>query len=120
MSFVGPARLRLLTARANALGIGPTTEFHYDESSERMVQKRSQDLDPHFDFTSEAQWDPDFDGYTPSRDMQHVAHVPNLLIEKWLFEEGLNIFDDNHWPAIRRKLNDSEFKKLRTGMGHIG
>jgi hypothetical protein len=38
---------------------------------------------------------------------------------KWLTEEGLDIHNKNHWEAIRRKLNSSEYLYLRTSGGAI-
>lgn len=58
------------------------------------------------------------DGYTPSRDMRRVASIPMIIVEKWM-REGLNLFDQNDWPKIRAKLNDSEYRHLRTALGRI-
>jgi hypothetical protein len=33
---------------------------------------------------------------------------------KWLVEEGLDIYDDNAWPQIFRKLNDPQYAYLKT------
>ncbi len=59
------------------------------------------------------------DGYTPSRDLKHVASIPLALCELWLREEGINIFDKNHADAIKRKLNSSEYLWLRTSLGRL-
>jgi hypothetical protein len=58
-------------------------------------------------------------GYSPSRELQRVASIPNVLIEKWLNEEGIDVFNNNHWPAVARKLNSSEYMYLRTGGGRL-
>jgi hypothetical protein len=46
--------------------------------------------------------------------MWHYASIPTGLQMKWLIEEGLDVYDDNHWPRILRKLNDPEYKYLKT------
>ncbi len=51
--------------------------------------------------------------------MWKAASIPNIIIEKWKKEEGLDIFNDEHWPRIRAKLNSEEFKFLRTSPGKI-
>lgn len=52
-------------------------------------------------------------------EMQHVATIPNIIINKWL-GEGINIFDPEHAPLIARKLNDPDYQYLRTGGGRVG
>jgi hypothetical protein len=51
--------------------------------------------------------------------MWRAASIPNIIVEKWKKEEGLDIFNDNHWPKIREKLNSEEYKFLRTSPGKI-
>lgn len=59
-------------------------------------------------------------GYgTASRELRRVAFVPNIVITKWLAEEGLNIFDPDHEARYRKKLNDPDWAYLRTGPGRV-
>jgi hypothetical protein len=53
------------------------------------------------------------------KNMWKAASIPNIIIEKWKKEEGLDIFNDDHWPRIQAKLNSEEFKFLRTSPGKI-
>lgn len=50
----------------------------------------------------------------PTGDFWRAASIPNGLIHKWLVEEGVDVFNRDHWPAVRRKLNSSEYRWLRT------
>lgn len=62
------------------------------------------------------------DGYTPSRDMKHVARIPLILIEKWTKEAGLKPHEcmgPKMVEIIRRKLNDPDHAFLRTSKGLI-
>jgi hypothetical protein len=59
------------------------------------------------------------DGYSPSRELRRVASIPNILVEKWLKEEGINVFDRNDWPRVAAKLDSSEFAFLRTAPGRV-
>lgn len=45
------------------------------------------------------------------------AHIPDIIILKWLNEEGLNIYDKNAKAQLRRKLNDPDWRFLRTRPG---
>lgn len=60
------------------------------------------------------------DGYSPSKDLKHVARIPPILYYKWLFEEGIDCLNPDHQPAVRRKLNSNEYAYLRTGGGVLG
>lgn len=59
------------------------------------------------------------DGYSPSRELRRVASIPNVLIEKWLVEEGINVFDENDWPRVAAKLDDPAYAHLRTAPGRV-
>jgi hypothetical protein len=61
----------------------------------------------------------DGDQYSESRDLQHVASIPLVIVMKWLLEDGIDIFNPNHKEAVRRKLNDPDYRHLRTGMGRL-
>lgn len=64
------------------------------------------------------------DGYTPSRDMKRVASIPYAVGVKWLNEEGWWFMDAGHDPDVAkklaRKLNDPEYRYLRTSEGNVG
>jgi hypothetical protein len=47
-----------------------------------------------------------------------VASIPPALVEKWLKEEGFNIFTASE-VEIARKLNDPDYRKLRTAHGRV-
>lgn len=59
------------------------------------------------------------DGYTPSREMRRAASIPMAIVEKWRNELGVNVFDPDHLPAVRRLLNSSEYLYLRTAPGRL-
>lgn len=59
------------------------------------------------------------DGYSPSRELRRVASIPFCLIHKWMVEEGWNALDPNCADQLRRKLNDPEWRHLRTAPGQV-
>lgn len=60
------------------------------------------------------------DGYTPSREIRRVASVPYIIGLKWLNEEGWWFMDPEHADKLARKLNDPDWRYLRTADGHLG
>lgn len=47
--------------------------------------------------------------------MRRAAAIPSHLRYKWLIEEGWDAWRaDLYWDKLKRKLNDSEYRHLRT------
>ena len=46
--------------------------------------------------------------------MFRCASIPNIFVVKWLNDYGINVYDDNHWPEVRKKLNDRDWQWLKT------
>lgn len=49
--------------------------------------------------------------------LRMVADVPNIVVEKWMRELGVNIFDRNHAKKVQQLLNSNEYSYLRTSPG---
>ena len=60
------------------------------------------------------------DGYTADRSMRRVAYIPDIIIQKWWNEEGLDVWDPAHSQRLMRKLNDPDWLYLRTAAGRLG
>lgn len=59
------------------------------------------------------------DGWSRSGELRRVASIPFALIHKWLVEEGWNALDPACADTLRRKLNDPEWRHLRTAPGQV-
>lgn len=44
----------------------------------------------------------------------YVAQIPASVQVKWLWEEGLDIYNPEHAERMKRKLNSNEYLYLRT------
>lgn len=92
---------------------------HYDPETDTTTIETVGDTAPILD-ANKALYNDGTDGYkTKAREWKHVANIPHIVAYKWLVEEGININDRNHWPAVVRKLNSSEYLYLRTSPGRI-
>jgi hypothetical protein len=48
---------------------------------------------------------------------RHIACIPNIIIEKWMNEEGANVLQmasEEFATFIRKKLDDPDWRHLRT------
>ena len=84
---------------------------HYDESEDRMTIETVQDVNPYLESNKQQAQFGSFDKKAPMRKM---ASIPLVIIEKWLREEGLDVFNDDHQKRLMRKLHDPDYAYLRT------
>ena len=56
----------------------------------------------------------DHGGWTESRDMRKAASIPLAVIHKWKVEKGVDVFNKDHWEAVRRLVNDPDWRYLRS------
>ena len=80
----------------------------------KIIERRTQDVEPVLNDNKRLYTEAD--GYSKSRDLKRIASIPMVVIEQWR-AEGVNIFDPNHADEIRRRLNSSDNRFLRTAPG---
>ena len=59
------------------------------------------------------------DGYAPGREWRRAASIPLVIVEKWRNEHGVDVFNPDHMPAVKRLLNSNEYLYLRTAPGRL-
>ena len=52
--------------------------------------------------------------YASDPDMWKVAEIPIVVQMKWLVEDGIDIYNRDHWKAVKKKLNSNEYRYLKT------
>jgi hypothetical protein len=64
------------------------------------------------------------DGYSPSKEWKRAGSVPFTLLYKWIAEAGIEANDPERQQKINKlciqKLNDSDYRHLRTIPGRAG
>lgn len=95
--------------------LGLTEAFHIAPGQSSFAIETMQDVEPILENNKRRQ--NDGDGFTASREGRYIASIPLVIIEKWKNELGVDIFNKNHQPAIRRLLNDPDWRYLRTSLG---
>lgn len=91
------------------------TRWDFDAGSDTLILNRVQDVEPHIEYNKFLQ------SLKQNGDWgRHIGHIPNVILEKWLNEEWnkgntqLRLFSPEFDALIERKLNDPEWKYLRT------
>lgn len=93
---------------------GMTVWFDYNELTDEAVLEYEQDVEPILELNKKLANDDDVTREGFKNGFYQVASIPTGIQMKWLVEEGLDIYDDNAWPQIKAKLNDPQYKHLRT------
>jgi hypothetical protein len=86
------------------------SQWHsYDEAEERTIIRHHQDCQPIIDANKWQQNHGDHkmgDGYI-------AAHIPTVIMLKWLTEYGIDVMNPNHADGVKRLLNSSEWMHLK-------
>jgi hypothetical protein len=93
---------------------GMSVWFDYNELTDEATLEYEQDVEPILEVNKMQANDSDFTKQGIKQEMWKYASIPVGLQMKWLIEEGLDVYDDNAWPQIFRKLNDPEYAYLKT------
>lgn len=59
------------------------------------------------------------DGYSPSRELRHVASIPPVVQLVWIERYGADPLAPGNEALLRRLLNSSEWSHLRTSEGRL-
>lgn len=97
---------------------GITTTFDYDPVTDMTIIGREQDVEHILKISKALQND---DAYTRQGfkdDWWHYAIIPNIVIEKWINELGVNAFDKNDRKRVYQLLNDPMYRYLKTTSKH--
>jgi len=111
-------RAKELAGRAQALGM-LHEEAYYDHTTDALIVKTHVDSEPLHKRNRELQ-NAGLVGdlFSPSREFRWVASISPEVQMEWM-AEGVDAMNDDHWPEVQRRLNDSNWQHTRTGLGRI-
>jgi hypothetical protein len=91
---------------------GAVETFDYDEADDRVVIKRRADVQPAID--ANKGYHLHGDGWVgQGRDMRLAARIPVDVALLWLQQYGVSCWKAEHWPAVKRLLEDPDWRHLR-------
>ena len=120
MGFTEGPNLNALLARANSLGL-VHTEYEWDDTENRMLERRTQDVEPALELNKQRQQDGAW--WSQDKDLLLVADIPFAIAEQWMREHGITPREfmqlDPGKGWLKRKLEDPENRFLRVYPGKI-
>jgi hypothetical protein len=93
---------------------GATETFEYDEAEDRAVIKRSNDVEPVLDRNKAL-----FNEGPRRGEFRLAASIPLDVALLWREQKGIDVFKQDHWPAVVKLLNDPDWRYLRTSPGRL-
>ena len=93
---------------------GVSTFFDYDHATDTTIVSREQDISAILEANKRLQNDESYTKNGIKDEWWHYATIPNIIIEKWRNEEGIDVFDKNHERRVFQKLNSHEYRYLKT------
>ena len=98
---------------------GVSTYHDYDPLTDTTTIYTSQDVAPALEWNKALFKEDGASARGKKIGWWHVASIPIGVQEKWLREYGVNIWDKDHLPRVKRLLNDPEWRYLRTAAGRV-
>lgn len=93
---------------------GITTTFDYDHVSDSTIIGREQDVSLLLDLNKALQNNEDYSKKGIKDGWWHYATYPSIIIEKWITEYGVNVFNRDHQKKILELTNRPEYRYLKT------
>jgi hypothetical protein len=93
---------------------GITKTFDYIPETDTAVIHTTQDVSLILDANKQLANDDDVTKKGIKDSWWHYAQIPNIVIEKWLNEHGVNLYDKNHEKRVFQLLNQPEYRYLKT------
>lgn len=93
---------------------GVTTYFDYDHASDTTIVGYEQDVSLILDVNKKLQNDDDYSKKGIKQSWWHYATYPPIIINKWLMEYGVNVFNKDHQKKVLELTNRPEYRYLKT------
>jgi hypothetical protein len=93
---------------------GITTTVDYCHASDTTIIGTEQDVSSLLDFNKKLQNDDDYTKKGIKDGWWHYATYPPIIINKWLAEFGVNVFNKDHQKKVLELTNRPEYRYLKT------
>jgi len=96
---------------------GLTKEYRYQDG--KLIEHSTQDVSPALDYTAKLRNAPEYAQAGIKNDMQHVAHIPAVVVLKWINEHGFDATTAHPREILRFIERNPEYAYLKTTAGRI-
>lgn len=93
---------------------GITTYFDFDHASNTTIVGREQDVSLILEANKTLQNNEDYSKKGIKDGWWHYASYPAVVIEKWLNEFGVDVFNRDHQKKVLELTNRPEYRYLKT------
>ena len=97
---------------------GVSRIFHWDEDNKQFHIETKQDVSSIIETNKELYKNDSYRQDGIKNEMLHKATIPESVQVKWL-QEGINLYNKDHWKKVKQKLNSSEYRYLKVTAGRI-
>ena len=91
-----------------------TTYHEYIHSEDKTIISREQDVTSILEMNKAMANNDDIWKQGVKNSWAHYAQIPNIIVEKWLNEHGVNLYNKDHEKAVFKLLNQPEYRYLKT------
>lgn len=88
---------------------GIKTYHHYDDATDKAAIETVQDVTPIIEINKAQQKE----GFEKRSELWHAATIPAVVQLEWMTKYGVDLYNKDHFPAVKRLLNSSEYSHLR-------
>lgn len=93
---------------------GLSSDIEFDDANDTFsIVTKYQDVQPTLDLNT-AKRNAGREYYAADDDMWRVASIPIGVQMEWLSKYGVKFWEEEHWPAVKRLLNSSDYRYLKT------
>jgi hypothetical protein len=85
----------------------------WESTDDGFVLHYEQDVEPILELNKKKQ-SAGREYYAKDPDMWRVASIPVGIQMEWMVKHGVDVLNEEHWPAVRKLLNSSDYRYLRT------
>jgi len=83
-----------------------TTTYHeYDALTDTSIISEVQDIEPFLQTAHELRKDDDYTRNGIRGEMWHYGHIPNIIVQKMLIEDGVDVFNKHQTKEVMKLLN---------------
>ena len=93
---------------------GVTTYFDYDHATDTSIIGAEQDVSSLLEVNKILQNDEEYSKRGIKEGWWHYASYPAIIIEKWINEYGVNVFNKDHQKKVLELTNRPEYRYLKT------